>query len=170
MKLHKTLIQAAVIAGLGTTLYSAASAQTAGPVLGVEQARQIIAPFYDALNQPASKNVEDLLGRATSLAWVSCGGNTSCAPRAVIIPAFKARGAAVPDLKWEIKDVQVSGDTAIVRGEASGTPAADFMGVPHSGKSFRIMSIDVHTIQDGKMLRSYHVEDWSGAIRQLTTK
>ena len=32
------------------------------------------------------------------------------------------------------------------------------------------MSIDVHTIEGGKMVHSYHVEDWIGATRQLGTK
>ena len=40
------------------------------------------------------------------------------------------------------------------------------MGVPHGGKSFRIMSIDIHTVKDGKLQRAYHVEDWIGAARQ----
>jgi hypothetical protein len=30
------------------------------------------------------------------------------------------------------------------------------------------MSIDVHTIEDGKIKRSYHLEDWAGAMRQLS--
>jgi hypothetical protein len=44
------------------------------------------------------------------------------------------------------------------------------MGVPHGGKSFRLMSIDVHTIEAGKLVRSYHIEDWSGAVRQLSAR
>jgi hypothetical protein len=44
------------------------------------------------------------------------------------------------------------------------------MGAPHSGKSFKLMSIDVHTLEGGKMIRSYHIEDWMGAVRQLTAK
>ena len=57
-----------------------------------------------------------------------------------------------------------------VRGEATGTPSAEFMGTPHSGKSFRVMSIDVHTIEGGKIVHSYHIEDWIGATRQLAAK
>ena len=44
------------------------------------------------------------------------------------------------------------------------------MGAPHSGKSFKLMSIDVHTIEDGKLTRSYHLEDWMGAVRQLSAQ
>jgi predicted ester cyclase len=42
---------------------------------------------------------------------------------------------AIPDLKWEIKEVLVSNKRVIVRGEASGHPAGIFMGVPHGGRS-----------------------------------
>lgn len=79
-------------------------------------------------------------------------------------------GKAIPDLKWEIKELLTSGNRVIVRGEASGTPAGAFMGVPHGGKSFRIMSIDIHTVENGKLTRAYHVEDWMSAVRQLSSK
>jgi len=48
--------------------------------------------------------------------------------------------------------------------------AGEFMGAPHTGKSFKLMSIDVHTLEGGKMVRSYHIEDWLGAVRQLSAK
>jgi predicted ester cyclase len=64
--------------------------------------------------------------------------------------------------------VLVSANQVTVRGEATGTPAGEFMGAPRTGKSFKVMSIDVHTIEGGKMVRSYHIEDWIGAVRQLT--
>ena len=44
------------------------------------------------------------------------------------------------------------------------------MGVPQGGKSFKLMSIDIHTVESGKITRSYHVEDWVGATRQLSAK
>ena len=44
------------------------------------------------------------------------------------------------------------------------------MSVPHSGKSFKVMSIDIHDIADGKVVRSYHIENWMGAVRQLSAK
>jgi predicted ester cyclase len=129
-----------------------------------------VALFYDALNAAPGTDVPGLLMRATMPEWASCGGNDVCAAREQVIAAIAARHKAIPDLKWEIKEVLVSGDRVVVRGEASGTPAGDFMGVPHGGKSFKLMSIDVHTIDAGKLARSYHVEDWMGAVRQLSAK
>ena len=147
------------------------STQTYAQSLDAGAARRIVAPFYDALNQPATKDVDTLIGKATSADWQSCGSNTVCAPRDVVINAFKRRGADVPDLRWEIVDIQVAApDTVIVRSEGSGTPVRDFLGQAPTGKSFRVMAIDVHTVRDGRMVRSYHVEDWAGAIRQLNAK
>ena len=135
-----------------------------------ETALASVATFYDALNAAPGKDVPGLLRRATSTEWISCGTNDICGAREQVIAAIAGRHKAIPDLKWEIKEVLVSDNRVTVRGEATGTPAGDFMGVPHGGKSFKLMSIDVHTIEAGKLVRSYHIEDWLGAIRQLSAK
>ena len=54
-----------------------------------------------------------------------------------------------------------------MRNQGFGTPARPFMGVAPTGHSFDIMLIDIHTVRDGRIVRSYHVEDWAGAVRQL---
>jgi len=99
---------------------------------------------------------------------VTCRGNDLCNTREEVIAGIGARLKAIPDLKWEVKEVLISGDRAIVRGEATGTPVGNFMGAATNGKSFKLMSIDVHTIEGGKIVRTYHVEDWQGAFRQLS--
>ena len=153
-----------LLVSIALSLPGIAHAQT----LTTEQARAAIAPFYQALN--AGNDAVALVNQATSPDWVSCGGNDVCRPRDQVGASIAGLQKTVPDLKWEIKEVLVSGDRAIVRGEASGTPVGPLMGVPPGGKSFRIMSIDVHTIKDGKLIRAYHVEDWMGAVRQLSTQ
>jgi predicted ester cyclase len=59
-------------------------------------------------------------------------------------------------------------DRIIVRGEATGTPIKAFLGVEATGRSFRTMSIDLYTVVGSKISRSYHVENWTSAARQLT--
>ena len=77
----------------------------------------------------------------------------------------------VPDLKWEPQQIINEGDIYIVRSIATGTPNGDFMGVPTDGtKSFKILTIDMHTVKDGKILETHHVEDWATAMRQLKPK
>ena len=151
-------------------LAAALGASHARAEMTAEAARASVAPFYKALNAEFATDSADLIRQATAPEWVSCRGNDACNNRDEVIAGVAARLKSVPDLTWQIKDVQVSGNQVTIRGEATGTPAGEFMGAAHTGKSFKVMSIDVHTIEGGRMTRSYHVEDWIGAIRQLTAK
>jgi predicted ester cyclase len=71
---------------------------------------------------------------------------------------------------WEVKEVLVDGDTIVVRSEASGTPAADVMGVPRGGGCFSVVAIAIHKVEGGKLVRADHDEDWATAIRQLSAR
>ncbi len=138
--------------------------------LSAEAARALIAPFYDVLNKPATKNVADIVQTVALPEWRSFSGEGVSKNREEFIQSVIGFGKGIPDLTWYIKEVLVAGDRVIVRGEATGTPAGPFFGVPHGGKSFTIMSIDIHTVKDGKLVTAYHVEDWATAIRQLSAK
>lgn len=155
----ETLLAAAVVFGL--------AAPASAEALTSEKARELVQPFYDLFNP---------------------GGDVAKA-RAVFHPDWKSYYATdgfktldqtmgfiggplrqmVPDLTWEIKSVSVTDKNEIVvRGEGSGTPVGEsFFGQPVTGKSFRIMSIDVHAVKDGKVVTSHHIEDWFRAMAQL---
>ncbi|MDB5582460.1 MAG: hypothetical protein JWR80_7636 [Bradyrhizobium sp.] len=160
-----TFLVAAVLAGAAP-----AAAAPAGSSISVEEARAIIAPLYEALNEPARRDVERLLKETTSPDFTSCAGSSDCINRDAAILRFKALGEVVPDLHWVVRDVLVTGNQIIVRGEASGTPVKPFLGVAPTGKSFTVMSIDIHSVRDGRVVRTYHVESWAAALRQLTAK
>jgi predicted ester cyclase len=153
----------ATLCALAAFADSPASAQ-----MTVESAQASLTPFYRALNAAYVDEAPDLIKQSTSPDWMTCRGNDLCNSRDQVIAGIAPRLKAIPDLKWEIKEVLVSGNRAIVRGEATGTPAGNFMGTATNGKSFKLMSIDVHTIEDGKIVRTYHVEDWQGAFRELS--
>ena len=139
----------------------------AGAPLTPEQARTIVAPLYDALNQPAKKDVAALLARATNPDYQSYSTNDTWLNRNQLADVFKMIGAAVPDLRWSIQDILVSGDQIVVRGEATGTPERELFGAKPTGRSFKTMSIDVFTVKGGKLASAYHVENWVGALEQL---
>ena len=162
--MKRIFVACAAVAAMGL-LASSARAE-----LSAETARASVAPFYKALNAEYANDSPELIRQATAPQWVSCRGNDICNTRDEVVAGIGQRLKSVPDLKWEIKEILVSGNQVTVRGEATGTPAGEFMGAPHSGKSFKLMSIDVHTLEGGKMVRSYHIEDWLGAVRQLSAK
>ena len=138
-----------------------------GAPLTPEQARTIVAPLYDALNQPAKKDVVALLARATNPDYQSYSTNDDWLNRDQLAEVFKMIGVAVPDLRWSINDILVSGNQIVVRGEATGTPERELFGAKPTGKSFKTMSIDLFTVKDGRLASAFHVENWIGALQQL---
>jgi predicted ester cyclase len=95
--------------------------------------------------------------RARDLCW---GRETS-------IKVVGGFATSIPDLKFQIHEILVAGDRVIVRGEVTGTPSGALFGAPHTGKSFRIMAIDIQTIRDGRISKTYHLENWLSALGQL---
>lgn len=132
-----------------------------------QEAHAIVAPFYDSLNKPASKNVRALMEGVAAADWRSFSGESQSKGREEFIQQVVGFGKLIPDLAWDIKEILTDSDRIIVRSEARGTPAGDFMGTPHRGRTFSIMTLDVHTVAGGKLVRAHHVEDWAGALRQL---
>ena len=137
------------------------------PSLTVEQARAIVAPLYEALNEPTEKDVPALLANATNPDYRSCSTNSDCLSRDQLAGVFTALGKIIPDLNWTIKDIWTSGNQIVVRGEATGTPTGELFGVKPTGKSFKTISIDMFTVRDGKLATAYHVENWLAAMEQI---
>lgn len=74
----------------------------------------------------------------------------------------------IPDLKWMPQEILQDGNKVIVRSIASGSPKGEFMGMNLDGtKSFKIMSIDIHTVENNQIKTVYHQEEWTTAIMQL---
>ena len=142
-------------------------ATTDNTALTLEEARRITAPLYDALNRPSEKDVSAILAQGCHADYRSYHTNQDFLTLDQLAQVFRTIGRAVPDLAWEVVDMRVLEDTVIVRGEATGTPVADFFDARPTGKSFKTMAIDLITIRDGKMAHTYHIENWMTAIEQL---
>lgn len=135
--------------------------------LTVEEARAIVTPLYEALNEPMKKDVSALLAQATNADYRSCSTLTDCLDREALAAIFRAMGKMVPNLSWTIQDLWVFEDRIVVLGEASGTPTEAFFGVEPTGRSFKTISLDLFTVKNGKLSSAYHVENWVGAIAQV---
>src|SRR5437879_6284028 len=147
---------------------SAASAQS----LTEAQARAIIAPWYSLFNVAGRGDVKAIQEQVLAADYESCSGNLpgECWGRDTSIKVVGNFANSIPDMKFEIKEVLVAGDRVVVRGEVTGTPAGDLFGVTHSGKSFRIMAIDIQNMRDVKISRTDHLENWLSALGQLRAK
>lgn len=147
---------------------SAALLTVAVPALANDRAA--VEAFYtELLNAIGPKDKAAVAARVLAADWKSIGdysGKTN-SPEGLtkMLTGFHQ---LMPDLTWKIEEILQSGNRFVVRGRASGTPKGPLFGVDGKGKSFTIMYIDIHTVRDGKIIESYHVEDWAGALRQLS--
>ena len=106
-----------------------------------------------------------MLAEASLPDYRSYHTNEEYLSRDQLTDAFKNIGGSVPDLRWTIQHIQVFRDQIVVRGEATGTPTAEFWGTKSTGKGFKTMAIDVFTVRNGKLASAYHVENWITALQ-----
>jgi predicted ester cyclase len=76
-------------------------------------------------------------------------------------------GSVFKDFHVVNDEFVVSGDKVVVRSTNSGIHTGTFAGIAPTGKSFSMTSIDIHTLRDGKIVETRHVEDWLGTLVQL---
>ena len=130
--------------------------------------KQIAQTFYDLLSNPTSEQHVSAFKEIAAEDWESIGNYSGKNKnRDKFLGQVGGFGKLIPDLNWEVQDMIEEGNQVVVPSRATGTPAGPLFGVDGKGKSFDILTIDIHTIENGKIVRSYHVEDWAGAIQQL---
>ncbi len=129
------------------------------------EARNLITPFYNLFR--STDRDWDKGFAVLAEGWRSYYTNELYRTKADTRPYIEGLFEIVPDINVEIHEIAVDGDVIAVRSELSGTPVREFM-VPVSGRSFHIMTIDMHRVgPDGTLATLYHLEDWGTAIRQL---
>jgi steroid delta-isomerase-like uncharacterized protein len=74
---------------------------------------------------------------------------------------------AFPDLTITIEDVLRDGDKVVVRSTLHGTQRGRLMEFAASGATLSIQAIDIHQFERGRIVRTWHSEDWLTGLRQL---
>jgi ketosteroid isomerase-like protein len=167
---EETMKRFSQLALAAASLMSSSAASAQG--LTEAQANAVIAPWYSLFSVATRGDVKGIHEQVLTADYESCAGYLpgECWGRETSIKVVGNFAKSIPDMKFEIREVLVAGDRVIVRGEVTGTPAGELFGVPHTGKSFKIMAIDIQTIKDGKIAKTYHMENWLSALGQLRAK
>ena len=74
---------------------------------------------------------------------------------------------AFPDFDIRIEDIIADGDKVVVRSRITGTQKLAFAGIPARGGHLDIQAVDIHEFKDGRVVRTWHTEDWMTGLRQL---
>lgn len=134
----------------------------------MSEIKEIVKPFYtEALTVNTVSEPQEVLGRVLADNFQSIG-SVEVKGKEKLIGQLQFFWKLIPDLKWEIQEMIVQDNQVVVRSVATGTPNGDFMGLPTDGtKTFKIMTIDIHTVEDGQITKVHHLEDWVTAMGQL---
>ncbi|MFK7838556.1 MAG: ester cyclase [Sulfitobacter sp.] len=150
-----------------TTLAAASLAVLSTAALADDKA--MVQTFYDLLSDPGSKELAASFLKVTSDDWESIGNYSGeNETRDAFVGQMGYFAQLIPDLNWSVQAMHQDGDFVTVRSRATGTPTGPFFGVDGEGRSFDILTIDIHELEDGVIVRTYHVEDWASALQQLS--
>ena len=156
---HDRLLLAAwagLFAVLGLAICSPAHAE--------ERDKKDVTLWYEAFN----KNDPTLLDRILSEEWVDIPAAPGQSPGPEGAKRILAElTTAFPDLKISIKEILQDGNKVTVRSEISGIQKDALMGFPAKNRQMAIQAIDIHEFKDGKILRTWHTEDWLTGLHQL---
>ena len=140
----------------------------ANPSYADSDDKAVVQVFYDLLSNPGSDSHADEFSTAVSDEWESVGNYSGVnKSKEKFLDQMKGFAQLIPDLNWAVEEMIQEGNRVVVRSRATGTPAGPLFGVDGKGKGFDILTIDIHTLDNGKIILTYHVEDWAGALRQL---
>jgi steroid delta-isomerase-like uncharacterized protein len=120
--------------------------------------------WYEAFNtkDPA------LLDRILSEHWVDIPAAPGQPPgRDGAKPLLAQLTTTSPDFKVTIEEILQDGHKVIVRSTITGTQREPFMGFPAKHRKMTIQAVDIHEFQDGKIVRTWHTEDWLTGLQQL---
>jgi steroid delta-isomerase-like uncharacterized protein len=82
---------------------------------------------------------------------------------------FRMFRAAVPDQKFDIEFMVAEDDKVVAYGTLEGTQTGDFMGMPATGKHFKVRNIDICRFNtEGLIAEHWGLFDLAGMMRQLS--
>lgn len=84
-----------------------------------------------------------------------------------IKPIIRGLGEAFPDVQIVIHDMIQEPGKIGVRAEISGTHQGEFFGIAPTGKKVSFRLHEFHTLSDGLVTTTWHMEDWFGLFLQL---
>lgn len=87
--------------------------------------------------------------------------------RAAIADVYQAWFKAFPDVVMTGDDLIIDGDRAVLVNNVAGTDIGGFMGLPATGRPFRLSIIFIYTLKDGEIQHERRIYDFTGLLMQI---
>lgn len=129
-----------------------------------EAERAALLTFYEAFSQRRA----ELIDGAVTQDWedIPLPPGSGRGPESVK-PILRAFFEAFPDVHIAVLDIVHEPGRAAVRSILTGTHRGPFMGVAPSGREICVSCHDFHELREGRIARTWHLEDWFTALTQI---
>ena len=87
--------------------------------------------------------------------------------REAIAASYASLFRMFPDWTFLSESLLIDGDHSAQSFRASATHSSDFMGLPASGRRFRIDGVRLHTLKDGLIQEEHRIYDFTGLLIQV---
>ena len=129
-----------------------------------ERNKAVVRRFYEPFRTGDTSSYHDILAPE----WVNHPAEPGAAPGPAGAPPVGDYRRVLPDLVSTTEAMIAEGDLVAVRTTHRGTHRAEFLGVPATGRRIELRTQDVHRLAAGRIVETWHLEDFAGLRQQLT--
>lgn len=160
---RRTAVAAALVSPFAAATLASARAQESTPAASDVEA--IVRSFYEPFNTGDTSVYDTILAEDWADHPLGMGQQPGRAGFPPVIEMFRA---IFPDLHVANDDVIVCGDKATVRSTITATHSGgDLFGIPATGTPLQFMAIDIHRLENGQIVETWHIEDFLSVLFQL---
>ena len=87
--------------------------------------------------------------------------------RAAIAGVYQAWFKAFPDVIMTADDLIIDGNRAVLVNSVTGTDTGGFMGLPPTGRPFKLSLIHLYVLKDGAIQHERRIYDFTGLLVQI---
>lgn len=87
--------------------------------------------------------------------------------REAIATSYASLFRMFPDWTFVAQSILIDGDKCVQLFDATATHSADFMGLPASGRQFRIEGVRLYTVKDDLIQEEKRIYDFTGLLIQV---
>ena len=129
-----------------------------------EHNKAVVRRFYEPFRTGDTSTYLDVLAPG----WVNHPADPGAAPGPAGAPPVGYYRHVLPDLDTTTEAMIAEGDLVAVRTTHRGTHSAEFLGVPATGRRIELRTHDTHRLVAGRIVETWHLEDFAGLRDQLT--
>lgn len=128
--------------------------------------KQIVQTYF---NEAWNKGHLEVLNSILSENYINHTPSTPNPPKgpAGLKPIILAIREGFPDLHYEIRDIIITRDRAVVRVIMTGTQTGALFGIAPTGKHVEVNQINIEKIENGKITEHWRVTDELAMMKQL---